>query len=250
MPNERYYIDETLSLDLSVNLKGTEFHHLARVMRSQMGDAVELINGKGVLAEGVITSLDKNSAVIRLEKISEEKNLPTKIILAQALPKINRLDFILEKGTELGVDEFWLFPGQQSIKKDFSENQMERAKAITIAAMKQCGRLTLPPVKLLPTLNQWTNFENNCFFGDIHTHAPLFLDAWKPLESKASLTFFIGPESGWSLNEINLFKKQDVTGVKLHDHILRTDTASLVALSLIRYQLLSESSKSKAYLSK
>lgn len=241
MPLERYYLNEPLVLNTLLFLKGPEHHHLSRVMRSQVGDKIELVNGLGTLAQGTIENLDKQAAAIRIFKVTQEKPLSTKIILAQALPKINRLDFILEKGTELGVDEFWLFPGQMSLKKDFSANQIERSHAITIAAMKQCGRLTLPKIQLLPALAKWPTFEGLNFFGDVDPLAPFFLDAWKPTQMADSLTFFVGPESGWSSQEIVLLKEKGALGVKLHDHILRTDTASLVALSLIRYQLLCSS---------
>jgi len=238
MPIERYYLDKPIILHATRLLKGPEFHHLARVMRSRIGDRLELVNGQGVLAQGIIENLSKEEATVRIEEIIMEEPNPTRIILAQALPKLNRLDFILEKGTELGVDEFWLFPGHLSLKKEFSENQHERARTITIAAMKQSGRLTLPKVSILPALEKWLALEGTGFFGDLDAEAPLLLNILKQEPPNSSIFIFIGPESGWSENEIKLLKNKGVKGVRLHKNILRTDTASLVALSLIQHHRL------------
>lgn len=238
MPTERYFIDEAITLNQNISLKGSEFHHLSRVMRGHCGDELELVNGKGILARGIVEKLTKEHAEISIKDIFQEQENAAKIILAQALPKTNRLDFILEKGTELGVDEFWLFPGELSIKKDFSENQKERAHTITIAAMKQCGRLSLPRIKILPVLSKWPDLAGVNFFGDLDPKAPVLLGLCKPELLKGPISFFVGPESGWHINEVKLLKEKGAVGVKLHQNILRTDTASLVAISLIQHQLL------------
>lgn len=240
MPIERYFLDDPLQLHDTKSLKDSEFHHLSRVMRARVGDHVELVNGRGILAKASIQALEKNQAILSVENIIHEPVNTQLIILAQALPKLNRLDFILEKGTELGVNEFWLFPGDLSLKKDFSDNQKERARSVTIAAMKQSGRLMLPEIKILPPLEKWPLIKGTAFFGDLDETAPLFLSAWQQQTVHFPVSFFIGPESGWSEREVSLLKEKGAKGVKLHTNILRTDTASLVAISLIKHWLLAQ----------
>lgn len=243
MPVERYFLDESLKQHETKLIKGTEFHHLAHVLRSRLGDAVEIVNGRGVLAQATIQSIAKDQAMVRIEQLADEAPVSNRMILAQALPKANRLDFILEKGTELGVDEFWLFPGQLSQKKDFSANQFERARSITIAAMKQCGRLTLPAIKILPALEKWSQMSGRAFFGHTGEDAELFSRVWeqtKQTHSDDPITFFVGPESGWSPEEIQQLRLKGAKGVKLHNNVLRTDTASLAAVSLIHHWMLAE----------
>ncbi len=237
MPSERYYIEEPLQTGKTCELKGVEFHHLARVMRSRKGDAVELVNGKGTLAQATVDHLGKKQATLRIESIHQEKKHKCRIILAQAFPKPNRLDFILEKGTELGVDSFWLFPGNLSAKKEFYPSQIERARHLTIAAMKQCGRLTLPTVDLKPPLAKWVLLDEVLpFFGDVEPEAPLFEDSSKAIRSaNIPVLFFTGPESGFTEQEVESLRTFGAQGVKLHNNILRTDTASLAALSLISH---------------
>lgn len=241
MPIERYFSATSFQANQLCELKEAEFHHLAHVMRTRKGDTVELVNGQGFLAQACVQSIEKNRALLQIESVLQEEPPRYQLILAQALSKPNRLDFILEKGTELGVTAFWLFPGELSAKKEFYPHQMERAQALTIAAMKQCGRLTLPEIHLLPALGQWSEWPPLAFFGDVHPTAPLFEAVWKQSSSRDLSMFITGPESGFSAQEVEILKNHGVKGVKLHPFILRTETASLMALSLLSHWITSSS---------
>lgn len=239
MPVERYFLEEPLTLNSKKTLKETEFHHLAHVLRTREGETVEIVNGQGVLAYATVESIQRDKALLSIDKVEESSNVAPRLILAQAMPKPNRLDFILEKGTELGVSEFWLFPGQLSAKKELYPNQIERAKTMTVAAMKQCGRLFLPSIEIKPALKQWNRPEGTSFFGDVNPEALPFLRTWQQLlEKPAPFIFFVGPESGFTDDEHLLLRKMGAQGVKLHENILRTDTAALMAMSLLSYQTL------------
>jgi 16S rRNA (uracil1498-N3)-methyltransferase len=156
--------------------------------------------------------------------------------LAQAFPKPNRLDTIIEKGTELGVDEFWLFPGVLSYKKELFPQQMERTLAITIAAIKQSGRLFLPKIRLFPPIERWEKFTSLSFFGDLSEHAiPFHQAAMKIHKDRYPLIFITGPESGFSTNEVATLHQLGSIGVTLHRYILRTDTATIAGLSILNY---------------
>jgi len=239
MPTERYFLDEDLIPHQTKSISGAEFHHLAHVMRSRKGDSVQLINGRGALAEASIQDLTKDKAKLLIEEVHQHPPSPPRLILAQAFAKQNRLDFILEKGTELGVDAFWLFPGHHSAKKECFPSQLERAQAVTVAALKQCGRLYLPSISLKPYIEEWDQLNHfSSFFGDLDPTAPLFEKKWKEGDFPSSPVVFItGPEGGFSLEEVESLKGQGATGVQLHENILRTETASLMALSLISHWL-------------
>lgn len=238
MPSERYFIDQVFKVNQDIILKDSEFHHLVRVMRTRKGEVVELVNGQGGLTQATVEEIFKDQARLHIDSIHIEKRRNNKIILAQAIPKPNRLDYIIEKGTELGVDEFWLFPSQHSVKKDFSPEQLERLRIQIIAAMKQCGRLYLPELALKPSLEKWEANSGTFFFGDVDKTAELFSSAWKRLQVSFPVIFVVGPESGLSEKENTFLKEKGAYGVKLHENILRTDTAGIVALSLIEHWLL------------
>jgi len=242
MPAERYYIESEIQPNLVVELKNSEFHHLVHVMRSKKGDEVELVNGKGSIGLAIINDLKKDKALLQIIKAEHHPSPPFRLILAQAFPKPHRLDLILEKGTELGVNEFWLFPGHHSAQKNWFPSNMDRAKSVTIAAMKQCGRLDLPQVCYLPELSmdKWKDLQSTTpFFGDLSTQACLFQSAWyKEASHKYPIVFAIGPEGGFSNEEEDILRNLGAIGVRLHENILRTETASIMAISLLSHWLL------------
>lgn len=230
MPAERYYFPSTYTKDEEISLEGQEFHHLVNVMRTRKGERVELVNGNGQRAEGTVVSLEKKRAVILIEHLTHKEDKGRRLILAQGIPRFARLEYILEKGTELGMTEIWLFPGMHSEKGEFSANQQERMQTILVSAMKQCGRLYLPKLSILPALKKWKDFPSNGFFGDVHPEAPRLNPT--ELESMNEVIFFIGPESGFDKSEVEVLRQHHIRGVTLHHNILRTDTAAIVALAL------------------
>jgi len=213
-----------------VLLVGDESHHLARVMRKSHGDMVELVNGRNQLAHAEILAHEKKGVRLKVVQVEKKQFTGHPTILCQALPRLNRLETIVEKGTELGMTALWLFPGALSEKKELSSTQMQRLKTIAISAMKQCGRLDLPEIIFKPALSHWISLEYPAYFGDVDPQAPPFLEL---LQRHEGVLFFIGPESGLTEEEETRLRSLGAQGVHLHSHILRTDTASLVALSLI-----------------
>lgn len=119
MPHNRFFIDAPLNKGDTVLLLDDEAHHLMRVMRTPAGAVVELVNGRCVLASARVVKMDKKSVWLLVEEQHTTPYPSTPIILCQALPRFNRLEFIVEKGTELGMTELWLFPGDLSEKKLF-----------------------------------------------------------------------------------------------------------------------------------
>lgn len=238
MPAERYFLPEPFAQGQVIEIKDKEFHHLAKVMRSREGDRVELVNGRGQLAKAHVKALGKRSADLRIEELIEEAPAAYEQILMQAIPRLNRLDTIVEKATELGVTEIWLFPGAHSEKKELSANQRERIEGISIAAMKQCGRLHQPKILFKDPLKKCDELPENSFFGDLDPEAPLFEGAWKAQAQSGGCLFVVGPEAGLNDQEEEKLRQLGATGVKLHANILRTDTAPIVAFSLINHWLL------------
>lgn len=233
MPKDRFYIDAPLMQGDVVTLTSTEAHHLLQVMRSRVGSQVELVNGRGVLATARLDRIDRRDCDLMILDASTRKSDPTRLIIAQALPRMNRLDTILEKGTELGMHSLWLFPGERSERTEPSDQQKIRLQTVMIAAMKQCGRLDLPTVEWKPPLDQWSKLQIPAFFGSLSEGAPSFSSAWRATERKESAIFFVGPEAGFSPLEEQCLQQLGAIGVTLHRNILRTDTAPLVALSVM-----------------
>ena len=240
MPHNRYYLDSELIPGSSVTLTGDEWHHLSHVSRGKIGEQIELIDGKGTLAAARIEQIGKKEGTLVIEKIVEYQPLPPVVILSLAISRMNHLEWAVEKATELGASSLWLFSGMLSEKESLSANQLTRLQALVLAATKQCGRLYLPEIKWMPPLKEWKAMEGSLFLCDTTPSAPYLWDlpvfADKPLTFP--VVFFIGPERGFDPREESLLKTSlKAQGVRLHPHILRTETAPLVALSLIQPHL-------------
>lgn len=230
MPHDRFYLDTPFKPQAECEMEGEEAHHLHRVMRKKEGDTVELVNGRSQLATATLIRCDKRSVSLRILAVEERSPFPLSVILCQAIPRFNRLETLVEKGTELGMSELWLFPGDLSEKKDLSPTQLKRLLGITISSMKQCGRLDLPKILLKAPLLKWETTPYPAYFGATTAEAPSLLKAYK---HEKNLLFFVGPEAGFSEKEEKELERLKAIGVSLHPNILRTDTASLAALTLL-----------------
>jgi 16S rRNA (uracil1498-N3)-methyltransferase len=235
MPAERYFISDEIPLNGLVYLEDAEFHHLSNVMRSRPGDEIEIVNGRGTLAKGIVKQLEKRRSVVVIEEVFIAQPPACSIVLAQAIPRLNRLDFIVEKGCELGMTELWLFPGERSERKELSSSQLERLNGVLIAALKQCGRLFLPKIVIKPSLSKWTEVSDPSFFGSLDAESPRLIDQLQSRDTLNNVLFCTGPEAGFTQNEENLLRGLGMIGVKLHHNILRTDTASIAALAIISH---------------
>ncbi|MBN4067292.1 16S rRNA (uracil(1498)-N(3))-methyltransferase [Simkania negevensis] len=238
MPVERFYKPIAFSSGKIFNLEGSEYHHLKNVVRITAGEEVECINGKGELAQVEVDALTKTEGTLRVLSVTTEPRPRFECIIAQAIPRQSRLETVVEKSTELGMTQLWLFPGKRSGRKALSNQHQKRIELLAISAMKQCGRLWLPEIRSLPPLTEWEAPPYAAYYGDIEPDATPFQAAVGKTMPTEGILFFIGPEGGFDNEEIELLKAFAATGVKLHNNILRTDTAPLVALSLIQHWLL------------
>lgn len=229
MPHQRYFYPGLLDTE-QVELAGDEFFHLTKAMRQKSGELLELVNGQGALATGRIAQIEKRNCVILIQNVKKEKPPNNTLILLQGLARMNRLEIIVEKGCELGVDQFWILPCERSENSKLSDKQLARLAAIAIAAMKQCGRLWLPEIKVVKNLQEWKEPLSG-FFGDLSPDAPWLLDVLK--DRKEKQIFAIGPESGFSEREEKLLQELGLQGVKLNESVLRTETAALAAAAIL-----------------
>jgi len=223
MPHDRFFTPQNLHHGEIIELEDEESYHLQKVMRKRTGDLVEVVNGKGLLA----TAKVQNAGFLEIQNVITLPLLPLQLSLALALTMPSHLEWAIEKGTEIGVAHFILFPGDKSQKSDLSANQKTRLAKITIAAMKQSGRGTLPTIEMLPEIRKWTPFSDPLFFGDIGT------DEMKTPPKEGRLIFAIGPEGGWSEQERVTLKALGGNPFSLNPNILRAETAAVVAAALL-----------------
>ena len=235
MPAFRFFTSADFKKGQTTILKGTEYHHLVKVMRQKVGDRLELINGKGFLALTEVIFLNKKEAHVEIQELHFQKIPPLTFILAQAICRQERLETIVEKATELGTTRIDLFSSSQSERKTLSEHQLERLKTIAINATKQCGRLYLPEIVLHKDLSFLKKFSGLKLFGDIAPTAKPLKALQEELSKHLACLMLIGPESGFSEKEEERFLAEGAIGIKLHELILRSDTAAIAAMTLLTH---------------
>ncbi len=223
MPAERFYIDAELKGELT--LEGNELHHLVHVMRIKVGEEVELVNGKGGFAKAKVETVAKGHATLLILS-SQTTPLPTPhLVLAVPLMRPAKLELVIEKCTELGTDAFWLYEAEHSEKGALSEHQWERLRHVAISAMKQCGRLWLPPIEQIE-FEAIFQANKTVLFGDPRRKE------FSPIP-KGEILFVSGPEKGFSKEEQQGLEEKGVA-VLLSRHILRAETAPMAASAILQ----------------
>lgn len=223
-------------------LRDDEHHHLSRVLRQKPGDTILLIDGLGTLYTGTITEIGKRESRILIESqvrdFGEER---FRLTLAQAVPQPARFEWLLEKGTEIGVAAFWAMRSQLSATKSQKGN-IERWQRITKSALKQCGRSGLPeiqPVRSFEKILAEAASFDCCWIA--HAPVPQGAKIWT-FQPRSTATepmdgiLFVGPESGFSDQETELAFQHDFHFLDLGVRRLRSETAGLVAATLLLQQ--------------
>ncbi len=225
-----------------VQLFGEDEKHIKTVLRAREGEEVTLCDGEGMDYHCRIVSLERGVLLDVLSKEVCETEPKTKITLYQGLPKADKMELIIQKCVELGVDRIVAVSTERSIVKlDKKETKkLERWQKIAEAAAKQSGRGKIPEV-----------CQQVLKFKDAVAEAKTLDDAIIPYEMERergirtfvqdfkgeSMGVFIGPEGGFADEEIALAQKNGITPVTLGKRILRTETAGMVTTAIVLYEL-------------
>jgi 16S rRNA (uracil1498-N3)-methyltransferase len=220
----------TLDPDLS--------HYIGRVLRMKIGQQLFLFDGQGYEVLTEITEFESKQRlkVSVLETIPCSKESPLRLHLGQSISKGDRMDFTIQKSVELGVTEIspiWTERCEVKLKGDRLIKKVEHWQSIAASACEQCGRNVIPKVNQPVTLDQWLEECNEAIKITLHHRASADLRA---LEKPLSAALLIGPEGGLTEHEINKSELSGFKSITLGPRVLRTETASLTALSLMQYQ--------------
>jgi len=224
----RLYVDLPLKQDSTPVIDGAAAHYLLNVMRMKAGDPLLLFDNRSGEWLGTIAEAAKRSLTVRIERHMRAREVVPDLWLCFAPVKKARLDWIIEKATELGIARLQPVITERTIVERVKS---ERLEAQIIEACEQCGRTALPdlaePVKLPQLLKDWPR-ERALLFADEEGGAPLATAAAAP--PAAILT---GPEGGFTARERDLLLAHDaVRRVALGPRILRAETAAIAAVGL------------------
>lgn len=237
---KRFFVNKEDVLQDSIKLIGEEHIHLSKVLRLKVGDVVECFYDNSQILVCEIKLITKNETILKIVKSYDcDSNPKTKITLFQALPKLDKLELVAQKLTELGVSKIVPFSSTFCIAKD-NGNKIERLKKITISACKQCGRTSLIEIentkKFSDIVDMVKRYDLVVFANETENNVKLkevLKD--KKLENVA---YIVGSEGGFSKQEIDeLIKLDNVYSITLGKRILRTETASIALGALLSYEL-------------
>ena len=232
---------------------------LVRVLRLSSGETFVGFDGRGREWECALTSVETQkkpaARAIAIEEKAGEAESKLHLSVAQAIPKGDKMEFVLQKGTELGVREFWPFEAARSVARVLLEedgggeratHRAERWRRIVESAASQCGRADVPIVHAICdfslVVSSGTN-QGRCLMLDERPDAPTLREALKNQsvstpdgEAATKIMLLIGPEGGWTDEEREWADRYGAEPVSLGRRVLRTETAALVAATILMWE--------------
>lgn len=214
-----------------------ELHHLKNVLRLKMNSPVDLFDGKGREASGKLLSVASKKAEVQILSVKESKHKSPSLILACALPKKSKFEMIIEKATELGVDEIIPLKTQRTevnLTGTRLEKKQLRYQTVAINAAKQSQR------NFIPLIHPITDFSSAVKHLTQNTHTVIpslsgkrqnMVTALKNVKSPKAVSFLIGPEGDFTPEEYDHARRNNCIAVTLGDTVLKVETAAICALS-------------------
>ncbi len=236
----RIYYSQSLDPNSVVELTDTTAHYLIQVLRIHIGDTIILFNGDGADYVAEVDTMQKKKLTVLIKtKIALTKESPLKIHLGQALTRTEKMDWILQKATELGAAEITPLITQH-ISVSWQAKLWEKRKAhwerVIISACEQSGRNCVPTLHEPKNLQAWLTQQTSISCGMVLDPAAGMKMQQLSHEHKkfSQVHLLIGPEGGLSTEEIQLAHGYRMQSISLGPRILRMETAALTAMSLVQ----------------
>lgn len=233
---------QTLEDTYIITSDDPNYNHVAKSLRSKVGEKILLIDENQIQYEGIIENITQKSIEIKIHKsYKSTRALEFKLNLAQSPLRSDSQSLIIEKATELGVDGIYpIFTDNCSLKKSVIEQKIPKWQKLMLEASKQCERAYVPTCFNLTTMDKLIKneqFERILAFTEKSANYKLkdYLRN-NPIVKNERILVIIGPEGGFSNPEFEFFKNNEITTLSLGDMILKAETAVVTALGNIVYE--------------
>ena len=233
MNNIRLFYDKSLSINFSSKLDKSQSHYIYKVMRVGIGQTFSLFNKNGEWEAKIENYKDQAVDFLVIKKIRSNEN-NKEIWLAFAPIKLNYLNLMIQKATELGVTKFIPILTERTIVRKIN---LARINKIVIEAAEQSNRLDIPKIEKLTRFKNFLkeNKNTNIVFGELNTNNVKF-----DFKDEKPVCVLIGPEGDFTEDERSMILNQkNITPIKINENILRSETAAISMLSLIGFKFLS-----------
>ncbi|QDP40654.1 16S rRNA (uracil(1498)-N(3))-methyltransferase [Radiobacillus deserti] len=243
---QRYFIPEEQWIGDHVEITGQDVHHIVRVMRMKQGDQIVCNQPSGRAAVCKIVELSELSVTATVETwLEQDVELPIHVTIAQGLPKGDKMELILQKGTELGASEFIPFEAARSIVKWDPKKiakKTDRYRKVVKEASEQAHRTIVPSVETVLSFDEllekskqydvkWVAYEEEAK----NSRNQKLSDLFPTVKNGQRILACIGPEGGYTIEEVNRLIEYGFTPIRLGPRILRTETAALYLLAGLSY---------------
>jgi 16S rRNA (uracil1498-N3)-methyltransferase len=231
----RLFTPAALTAHSTTELEGQSAHYVSKVLRLDTGDKLRLFCGDGLEYAATIAAVGKHTVTVALDDATApatESALTS--LLALGISRGERMDYAIQKSTELGVTAIVpLFTEHCEVKLqgERSEKRQAHWQQIAISACEQSGRVKVPLIHAPVTLEQWLKSQPKGLRLLLDHEESGRLHGSRP----DNVNLLIGPEGGLSSDEIRLAKAHDFSGIALGNRVLRTETAPVAALSVLQY---------------
>lgn len=233
--SRRFYDPQPFQLGQTVALSEGPSHHIGKVLRMHAGDSVTVFNGEGGEYAATLTDIGKRAVTVELLSFSEENRTPhLDVTLALPLIKGERMDYAIQKGTEMGARHFHLFQCERSdvrLNGEREAKKMAHFQQIAISACEQCGMNIVPTFSGITSLIDF--LSTNAAELSLIAHPGLTAITSEVLESVTELTLLTGPEGGFSNDELQQASQQKFIPFTLGSRVLRAETAPVALLSAL-----------------
>ena len=238
MSPPRFYYPPPLPSAATLELPPDAARHAHRVLRLRVNDPVQVFDGEGNALDAKIGEISGKRVLLReLQNCMAEAEPPLRITLAQAMCSSEKMDWVVQKATELGAAQIQPVQTQRSVAKLSSERAEKRTahwRGVTIAACEQCGRNVLPrvyaPQEFSAWLAQMRSFTDAKFILLPESAATLR----EQPAPKGKVTLLIGPEGGFSADEAQLARQVGFIPIRLGTRVLRTETAAVAGIAALQ----------------
>lgn len=212
-------------------------NHVGRVLRMQVGEQIVLFDGSNHIFNATLQAVEKRQIIAKIDSSElDDRESNLNIHLGQVISRGDRMEFTIQKSVELGVKTItplWSERCGVKLNDERQDKKLQQWQKITIAACEQCGRNEIPEIRPIMKLTDWCKEQDDMLKLNLHPRAKYTIRQL-PNVPEAGVRLLIGSEGGLSVEEITMTESEGFTEVLLGKRVLRTETASLAAITALQ----------------
>ncbi len=239
MAEARFFVEGVYGAGQTLMLVGDDAHKIVDVLRKRSGDSIQIVDSTAQRFEATVEIEDRTVRARLGERSAPAAQERFEITVAQGLPKGQKMDFVVEKLTELGVTAIVPLYSERSVVVETGNTKIDRWRRLAKTAAAQCGRNNIPevsePLAFEKLVQSFSDYDRVLFPWELAEQVPLKTVLPELVENARRILVVIGPEGGFSHTEAEAAQDRGARVIGLGTRILRTETAALVVVALLNY---------------